>query len=57
MLAISTALLANVFFSARDVILRYYKVFKNYSAFELSLDALFLYSFCVTSVGFYLFYF
>jgi hypothetical protein len=57
MLAISTALCAVLFFSARDVILRYYKVYKNYSAFELSLDALTIYSFGVTCVGFYLFYF
>ena len=45
MLAILTALLCTLFFSARDVILRYYRINKNYPAFELSLDSLTLYSF------------
>lgn len=57
MLAITTAFSAIIFFSARDVLLRYYKVYKNYSAFEMSLDALFLYSIVVTFAGVYCFTF
>ncbi|CDW86818.1 UNKNOWN [Stylonychia lemnae] len=45
MCAIFTALVCTLFFSARDVILRYYRINKNYPAFELSLDSLTLYSF------------
>lgn len=45
MCAIFTALVCTLFFSARDVILRYYRINKHYPAFELSLDSLTLYSF------------
>jgi hypothetical protein len=55
MLAIATALCSTLFFSARDVILRYYKVNKHYPAFELSLDSLTLYSFACCLYALYLF--
>lgn len=55
MWAIITALACTIFFSARDVILRYYKVYKKYPAFELSLDSLTLYSFFCTLFGVYMF--
>ena len=55
MVAISTALCCTLFFSARDVILRYYKVNKHYPAFELSLDSLTLYSFACCMYALYLF--
>jgi drug/metabolite transporter (DMT)-like permease len=55
MLAITTALCCTLFFSARDVILRYYKVNKKYPAFELSLDSLFLYSLGCTLFALYMF--
>jgi len=57
MLAIGTALCCTLFFSARDVILRYFKVNKHYPAFELSLDSLTLYSFGCTLYALYLFNF
>lgn len=48
MMAIITAFTCILFFSFRDFLLRYYKVYKDYPAFELSLDSLTLYSFvCV----------
>lgn len=48
MCAIFSALICTLFFSARDVILRYYRINKHYPAFELSLDSLTIYSFgCV----------
>lgn len=53
MLAIGTAFSCVLFFSARDVLLRYYKVAKKYPAFELSLDSLTLYSFFCSIFGFY----
>ena len=56
-LAISTAFISIIFFSSRDVILRYYRIYKNYSAFEMSLDALTLYAFVVTLTSIYLFTF
>lgn len=46
--AIMTAFTCTLFFSARDFLLRYYKVEKKYPAFELSLDSLTLYSFGCT---------
>ena len=55
MCAICTAFISTLFFSARDVILRYYKVYKKYPAFELSLDSLTLYSFFCTLFAVYLF--
>lgn len=55
MLAICTALCCTLFFSARDVILRYFKVNKGYPAFELSLDSLTLYSFGCTLYAIYIF--
>ena len=55
MLAIGLALTSTLFFSARDVILRYYKVKKGYPAFELSLDSLTLYSFGCVLYSFYIF--
>lgn len=54
-MAILTALCCTLFFSARDVILRYFKVNKNYPAFELSLDSLTIYSFGCSLVAVYLF--
>lgn len=55
MIAIGLALCSTLFFSARDVILRYYKVNKSYPAFELSLDSLTLYSFGCCLYALYLF--
>ena len=55
MIAIGTALCSTLFFSARDVILRYYKVNKQYPAFELSLDSLTLYSFACCLYAIYRF--
>ena len=55
MYAIFCALICTLFFSARDVILRYYRINKHYPAFELSLDSLTLYSFFCTLYGFYTF--
>jgi len=55
MIAILTALCSTLFFSARDLILRYYKVHKRYPAFELSLDSLTLYSFACCLYAVYLF--
>ena len=55
MYAILSALISTLFFSARDVILRYYRNYKNYPAFELSLDSLTIYSFCCTTFAFYKF--
>ena len=54
MKAMTTACCCLIFFSARDVLMRYYKVYKNYSTFELSLDALTLYSFSCTVAGIYI---
>lgn len=56
-LAITTALSCTVFFSARDVIMRYYKDKKKYPAFELALDSLTLYSFSCTVFAIYIFNF
>lgn len=56
MCAIMSGLLCTIFFSARDVILRYYKVYKKYPAFELSLDSLTLYSFGCSLFGLYMFF-
>jgi len=55
MRAITTAFISIIFFSSRDVILRYYRIYKGYSAFEMSLDALTLYAFGVTCASVYLF--
>jgi len=57
MMAIGLALACTLFFSARDVILRYFKVNKHYPAFELSLDSLTIYSFGCTLYALYLFNF
>jgi hypothetical protein len=53
--AIGAALCSTLFFSARDVILRYYRLAKKYPAFELSLDSLTLYSFGCCLYALYLF--
>lgn len=53
--AILSALCCTLFFSARDLILRYYKVYYKYPAFELSLDSLTLYSFFCTLFSVYYF--
>jgi drug/metabolite transporter (DMT)-like permease len=55
MLAITFALCSTLFFSARDVILRFYKVNKQYPAFELSLDSLTIYSFGCVLYSIYIF--
>jgi hypothetical protein len=52
MMAIITAFTCILFFSFRDFLLRYYKVYKDYPAFELSLDSLTLYSFCCVIFSF-----
>jgi hypothetical protein len=46
MMALIMAFISIIFFTFRDYLLRYYKVYKNYPASELSLDSLTLYSFC-----------
>lgn len=55
MCAIFSAVIATLFFSARDVILRYYRIYKKYPAFELSLDSLTLYSFGCVLFAIYVF--
>lgn len=55
--ATSSALVCILFFSCRDFLLRYYRLYKDYPAFEFSLDALFIYSFFCTVAGLYLFTF
>jgi hypothetical protein len=52
-MALIMASISIIFFSFRDFLLRYYKVYKNYPAFELSLDSLTLYSFCCVIFSIY----
>lgn len=54
-IAIITAFASIICFSFRDFLLRYYKVTKDYPAFELSLDSLTLYSFGCCCYAFYYF--
>ena len=54
-LAIGTAFLCIVCFTFRDFLLRYFKVMKDYPAFEFSLDALTFESTGCTIFAFYYF--
>ena len=55
-IAICCAVVAIIFFSGRDFLLRYYRLYKEYPAFEFALDSLTLYSLGCVIYAIHLFY-